>query len=127
MKLIVTSATMDAQKFADFFGNVPTFQVRVIAFVFNCVRLKWVKSSSVFCVFSLHMSPSFLSLFFPCWFKTKGFSCPPSHSYPKLTGDRKSTLFNCVHSSAYVVVNKRYACALMCGNQMTLSRCVLRS
>ena len=28
MKLIVTSATMDAQKFADFFGNVPTFQVR---------------------------------------------------------------------------------------------------
>lgn len=28
MKLIVTSATMDAKKFADFFGNVPTFQVR---------------------------------------------------------------------------------------------------
>lgn len=27
MKLIVTSATMDAQKFADFFGNVPTFQI----------------------------------------------------------------------------------------------------
>lgn len=43
MKLIVTSATMDAQKFADFFGNVPTFQVRVIAFVFNGVQLTWVK------------------------------------------------------------------------------------
>ena len=42
MKLIVTSATMDAQKFADFFGNVPTFQVRVIAFVFNGVQLTWV-------------------------------------------------------------------------------------
>lgn len=27
MKLIVTSATMDARKFADFFGNVPTFQI----------------------------------------------------------------------------------------------------
>lgn len=27
MKLIVTSATMDAKKFADFFGNVPTFQI----------------------------------------------------------------------------------------------------
>ena len=37
MKLIVTSATMDAQKFADFFGNVPTFQVRVITFVRNGV------------------------------------------------------------------------------------------
>ena len=32
MKLIVTSATMDAQKFADFFGNVPTFQVRARTF-----------------------------------------------------------------------------------------------
>lgn len=32
MKLIVTSATMDAQKFADFFGNVPTFQVSVVMF-----------------------------------------------------------------------------------------------
>ena len=27
MKLIVTSATMDAGKFADFFGNVPTFTI----------------------------------------------------------------------------------------------------
>ena len=27
MKLIVTSATMDADKFAKFFGNVPTFEV----------------------------------------------------------------------------------------------------
>jgi len=27
MKLIVTSATMDAGKFADFFGNVPTFRI----------------------------------------------------------------------------------------------------
>merc|ERR1719228_2264995 len=27
MKLIVTSATMDSQKFADFFGNVPTFKI----------------------------------------------------------------------------------------------------
>ena len=43
MKLIVTSATMDAKKFADFFGNVPTFQVRVIAFVFNGVQLTRVK------------------------------------------------------------------------------------
>lgn len=36
MKLIVTSATMDAQKFADFFGNVPTFQVSVVLF-FLCL------------------------------------------------------------------------------------------
>jgi len=27
MKLIVTSATMDSEKFADFFGNVPTFKI----------------------------------------------------------------------------------------------------
>ena len=27
LKLIVTSATLDANKFADFFGNVPTFTV----------------------------------------------------------------------------------------------------
>ena len=27
MKLIVTSATMDSQKFADFFGNVPCFNI----------------------------------------------------------------------------------------------------
>jgi pre-mRNA-splicing factor ATP-dependent RNA helicase DHX38/PRP16 len=27
LKLIVTSATMDAQKFADFFGGVPTFNI----------------------------------------------------------------------------------------------------
>merc|ERR1719450_1480805 len=27
MKLIVTSATMDSAKFADFFGNVPTFKI----------------------------------------------------------------------------------------------------
>ena len=27
LKLIVTSATMNAQKFADFFGNVPTFTI----------------------------------------------------------------------------------------------------
>ena len=31
LKLIVTSATMDAQKFADFFGNVPTFTVFTMA------------------------------------------------------------------------------------------------
>ena len=34
MKLIVTSATMDAQKFADFFGNVPTFQVSFLTQVY---------------------------------------------------------------------------------------------
>ena len=27
MKLIVTSATMDSEKFATFFGNVPVFEV----------------------------------------------------------------------------------------------------
>ena len=27
LKLIVTSATMDSQKFADFFGNVPCFTI----------------------------------------------------------------------------------------------------
>ena len=41
MKLIVTSATMDAKKFADFFGNVPTFQVSVVllyrCFVIACL------------------------------------------------------------------------------------------
>ena len=27
MKLIVTSATMDAKKFADFFGGVPVYKI----------------------------------------------------------------------------------------------------
>ena len=27
LKLIVTSATMDADKFSDFFGNVPTYTI----------------------------------------------------------------------------------------------------
>ena len=27
LKLIVTSATMDSQKFADFFGNVPVYTI----------------------------------------------------------------------------------------------------
>ena len=29
LKLIVTSATMDAEKFSTFFGNVPTFTVSI--------------------------------------------------------------------------------------------------
>lgn len=74
MKLIVTSATMDAQKFADFFGNVPTFQVRVIAFVFNCVRLKWVKKFvSVLCLQASHESIFSLSFFFLVGLRQKGF------------------------------------------------------
>ena len=28
LKLIVTSATMDAEKFADFFGNIPIFNIQ---------------------------------------------------------------------------------------------------
>ena len=28
LKLLVTSATMDAEKFSSFFGNVPVFKVR---------------------------------------------------------------------------------------------------
>ena len=30
LKLLVTSATMDADKFATFFGNVPVYQVRYL-------------------------------------------------------------------------------------------------
>ena len=29
LKLIVTSATMDSDKFSEFFGNVPVFKVRI--------------------------------------------------------------------------------------------------
>ena len=81
MKLIVTSATMDAQKFADFFGNVPTFQVRVITFVRNGVQLEWVKKFvSVLCLEASRASmfvcsfDSRFSLYFLV-VKTKGFSC----------------------------------------------------
>ena len=84
MKLIVTSATMDAQKFADFFGNVPTFQVRVITFVRNGVQLEWVKQFvSVLCLEASRASmfvcsfDSRFSLYFLV-VKTKGFSCQPS-------------------------------------------------
>ena len=86
MKLIVTSATMDAQKFADFFGNVPTFQVRVITFVRNGVQLEWVKKFvSVLCLEASRASTCmFVCLFVSCFslyflvVKTKGFSCQPS-------------------------------------------------
>ena len=44
LKLIVTSATMDSDKFSDFFGNVPVFKVRTYVqalfycvYVYNCV------------------------------------------------------------------------------------------
>ena len=84
MKLIVTSATMDAQKFADFFGNVPTFQVRVITFVRNGVQLEWVKKVvSVLCLEASRAS-MFVCLFDSCFslyflvVKTKRFSCQPS-------------------------------------------------
>ena len=84
MKLIVTSATMDAQKFADFFGNVPTFQVRVITFVRNGVQLEWVKKVvSVLCLEASRAS-MFVCLFVSCFslyflvVTTKGFSCQPS-------------------------------------------------
>ena len=84
MKLIVTSATMDAQKFADFFGNVPTFQVRVITFVRNGVQLEWVKKFvSVLCLEASRAS-MFVCLFVSCFslyflvVTTKGFSCQPS-------------------------------------------------
>ncbi len=40
MKLIVTSATMDAQKFADFFGNVPTFTIPGRTFPVDCLYSK---------------------------------------------------------------------------------------
>ena len=83
MKLIVTSATMDAKKFADFFGNVPTFQVRVITFVRNGVQLEWVKKFvSVLCLEASRAS-MFVCLFVSCFslyflvVKTKGFSCQP--------------------------------------------------
>ena len=37
LKLIVTSATMDSDKFSEFFGNVPVFKVCVCARVCVCV------------------------------------------------------------------------------------------
>ena len=38
LKLIVTSATMDSDKFSEFFGNVPVFKVCAISFVSPCVH-----------------------------------------------------------------------------------------
>ena len=41
MKLIVTSATMDAQKFADFFGGVPVYKIPgefVVGLLWGCFR-----------------------------------------------------------------------------------------
>ena len=41
LKLIVTSATMDSDKFATFFGNVPTFHIpgRTFPVDSHCVRI----------------------------------------------------------------------------------------
>ena len=40
LKLIVTSATMDSQKFANFFGNVPTFNIPGRTFPVECMYAK---------------------------------------------------------------------------------------
>ena len=40
LKLIVTSATMDSQKFADFFGNVPVFTIPGRTFPVGCLYSK---------------------------------------------------------------------------------------
>ncbi len=40
LKLIVTSATMDSQKFADFFGNVPVFTIPGRTFPVDCLYSK---------------------------------------------------------------------------------------
>ena len=76
----MTSATMDAQKFADFFGNVPTFQVRVITFVRSGVQLEWVKKFvSVLCLEASRASTCmFVCLFhvlayISWWLRQKGF------------------------------------------------------
>ena len=86
MKLIVTSATMDAQKFADFFGNVPTFQVRVITFVRNGVQLEWVKNFvSVLCLEASRVSMFVCSIhvlaYISWWLRQKGFLA--SRAYKK--------------------------------------------
>ena len=40
LKLIVTSATMDSEKFANFFGNVPTFNIPGRTFPVECMYAK---------------------------------------------------------------------------------------
>lgn len=36
LKLIVTSATMDSDKFSEFFGNVPVFKVHTHVYIMWC-------------------------------------------------------------------------------------------
>ena len=45
LKLIVTSATMDSQKFADFFGNVPVYTIPGRTFPVDVL----VSSLNIFC------------------------------------------------------------------------------
>ena len=84
LKLIVTSATMDSQKFADFFGNVPvytipgrTFPVDVLVSWFSLLVLLSClgKSCWLYLLISLNnlsislIGPFYLNLYFhPCGF-----------------------------------------------------------
>lgn len=46
-KLIVTSATLDAQKFSSFFGNVPVFYIPGRTFPVECMHSKTVQEDYV--------------------------------------------------------------------------------
>jgi len=62
MKLIVTSATMDAEKFATFFGNVPTFTIPGRTFpvdvLFSRNPCEDYVESAVRQVIQIHLQPS---------------------------------------------------------------------
>ncbi|EDO35622.1 predicted protein [Nematostella vectensis] len=62
LKLIVTSATMDAQKFADFFGNVPTYKIPGRTFpveiFFTRTVMEDYVDSAVKQALQIHLTPS---------------------------------------------------------------------
>ncbi|XP_031561491.1 pre-mRNA-splicing factor ATP-dependent RNA helicase PRP16-like [Actinia tenebrosa] len=62
LKLIVTSATMDAQKFADFFGNVPTYKIPGRTFpveiFFSRTVLEDYVESAVKQALQIHLTPT---------------------------------------------------------------------
>lgn len=67
MKLIVTSATMDAQKFADFFGNVPTFQVSVALVYLVCLLISTCPAKAKLAILLVTEMLSVLAKFWYSW------------------------------------------------------------
>ena len=66
-KLVVTSATLDSQKFSDFFGSVPVFNIKGRTFPVDVLFSKTVQANPPPCLLSkICVLPLLLGWWSPC-------------------------------------------------------------